>query len=100
MKGYVYLLTDGEYFKIGVTRGNIEKRIKKLQTGNPNGIGIISYHLTEYPFKLESSLHARHSYQRVNNEWFDLTLDDVVNFKKECEQIDKMFSYLKDNPFF
>ena len=52
MKGYVYLLTDGEFFKIGVTRGSIEKRIKKLQTGNPDNIVIVNYHLTEYPFKL------------------------------------------------
>ena len=50
MKGYVYLLTDGEFFKIGVTKGSIEKRIKKLQTGNPNNIAIVNYHLTEYPF--------------------------------------------------
>ena len=36
-KGYVYLLGDFEKegaYKIGVTRGTIERRIKKLQTGN------------------------------------------------------------------
>ena len=100
MKGYVYLLTDGEFFKIGVTRGSIEKRIKKLQTGNPDNIVIVNYHLTEYPFKLESVLHARHAYQRINNEWFNLSLNDVKNFKQECEKIDQMFDKIKDNPFF
>lgn len=100
MKGYVYLLTDGEFFKIGVTRGSIDKRIKKLQTGNPDNIAIVNYYLTEYPFKLESALHARHAYQRINNEWFDLTLDDVKSFKQECKEIDQMFNQLKDNPFF
>ena len=100
MKGYVYLLTDGEFFKIGVTRGSIEKRIKKLQTGNPDHIAIVNYHLTEYPFKLESALHARHAHQRINNEWFDLSLNDVTSFKQECEGIDQMFDQLKDNPFF
>ena len=100
MKGYVYLLTDGEFFKIGVTRGSIEKRIKKLQTGNPDNITIVNYHLTEYPFKLESALHARHAHQRINNEWFDLNVNDVTNFKQECEKIDQMFDQLKGNPFF
>ena len=99
MKGYVYLLTDGEFFKIGVTKGSIEKRIKKLQTGNPNNIAIVNYHLTEYPFKIESALHARHSHQRINNEWFNLTPYDIKNFKKECEQLDYMFTKIKDNPF-
>lgn len=100
MKGYVYLLTDGEFFKIGVTRGSIEKRIKKLQTGNPGNIAIVNYHLTEYPFKLESALHARHAYQRINNEWFDLNLNDVTNFKQECEKLDQIFDQLKETPFF
>lgn len=100
MKGYVYLLTDGEFFKIGVTKGSIEKRIKKLQTGNPDNIAIVNYHLTEYPFKMESALHAKYANKRINNEWFDLSLNDVTSFNQECEKIDYIFEQLKDNPFF
>ena len=99
MQGCVYLITDGEFFKIGVTRGSIEKRIRKLQTGNPDSIVIISHYDTDYPFKIESALHARHSHQRINNEWFNLTPYDIKNFKKECEQLDYMFTKIKDNPF-
>ena len=98
MKGYVYLLTDGEFFKIGVTRGSIEKRIKKLQTGNPDNIAIVNYHLTEYPFKLESALHARHAHQRINNEWFDLSLNDVTSLTQECEQLAYLFDQPQANP--
>ena len=46
--GFVYLLCDGEKFKIGMTRGRIEKRITELQTGNPNEIWIRSYYETMY----------------------------------------------------
>ena len=39
MEGFVYLLCDGEKFKIGMTKHkDIYKRIKELQTGNPNEI--------------------------------------------------------------
>ena len=100
MKGYVYLLTDGEFFKIGVTKGSIEKRIKKLQTGNPDNIAIVNYHHTEYPFKMESALHSKYANKRINNEWFNLSLNDVTSFKQECEKIDYIFEQLKDNPFF
>ena len=62
MQGCVYLLTDGEFFKIGVTRGSIEKRIRKLQTGNPDSIVIINHYDTAYPFKIDSALHTRHSH--------------------------------------
>jgi len=59
-RGYVYLLCDGERFKIGMTRQeNIMNRIKELQTGNPNEIWLHSYFETEYPNKIEKMMHAR-----------------------------------------
>ena len=44
-------------YKIGMTRGKIEKRIKQLQTGNSEEITLLKYHETEYPFFLENGLH-------------------------------------------
>ena len=100
MNGYVYLLTDGELYKIGVTRGSIENRIKKLQTGNPYEICIVDYFATDNPFKLEKMLHNKHSLKRVNNEWFALEACDVRNFKSDCEKFVSIMDALKDNPFF
>jgi hypothetical protein len=100
MNGYVYLLTDGEIYKIGVTRGSIENRIKKLQTGNPYEICIVDYFATDKPFKLEKMLHNKHSLKRVNNEWFALEACDVRNFKSDCEKFVSIMDALKDNPFF
>jgi hypothetical protein len=100
MNGYVYLLTDGELYKIGVTRGYIENRIKKLQTGNPYEICIVDCFATDNPFKLEKMLHNKHSWKRVNNEWFALEACDVRNFKSDCEKFVSIMDALKDNPFF
>ena len=99
MKGYVYLLTDGELYKIGVTRGSIENRISKLQTGNPYDIAIIDYFESEYPFKVEKMLHARHSQQRINNEWFNLEKEDVNNFRDECIKCESIVESIKYNPW-
>ena len=98
--GYVYLLTDGELFKIGVTRGKIENRIKKLQTGNPYSISLVAYHKSSNPFKIEKMLHARHINKRVNNEWFELSNEDVLSFNSVCEQLENISDALKDNPYF
>lgn len=98
--GTVYLIFDGELYKIGVTRGDIDKRIKKLQTGNPYNIILIDSYQTNFPFHIEKMLHARFVNQRVNNEWFDLSLDDVRNFQNECQKCSEIISALKDNPFF
>jgi len=100
MKGYVYLLCDGEKFKIGMTKHkDINKRIKELQTGNPCEIWIQSYHETEYPYKIEKLMHGRHLLTNVKNEWFDLTAKEVANFKNECIECEKILKVLKDNPF-
>ena len=37
-QGFIYLLCAGNLFKIGVTEQTIEKRIRDLQTGNPEEI--------------------------------------------------------------
>ena len=85
-RGFVYLLCDGEKFKIGMTRGKIEKRIAELQTGNPNEIFISSYHETEYPNRVEQMMHVKYKTAQVKNEWFDLSVEQVVGFRKECNK--------------
>lgn len=101
MKGFVYLLCDGEKFKIGMTKKkDINDRIKELQTGNPYEIWLHSYYETNYPLKIEKMMHARHTSSNVKNEWFDLTVTEVLNFKNECEECEKILEVLKDNPFF
>lgn len=99
MKGFVYLLCDGEHFKIGMTKSTIEKRISQLQTGNSNEIYISSYHQTNYPYKIEQMMHIKYGSSRVKNEWFDLTVEQVVNFRKYCDECEATLEVLKDNPF-
>ena len=100
--GYVYLLmesTDEELYKIGVTRGTIENRIRSLQTGNGSEISLCRYYKTKHPFLIEKKLHEHHMSQRTSGEWYKLDADDVLNFEKECESLEKMIDSLKDNPF-
>ena len=100
MSGFVYLLCDGEKFKIGMTKKkDINQRIKELQTGNPYEIWLHSYYETEYPLKIEKMMHVKHTSSNVKNEWFDLTVQEVLNFKNECKECEKILEILKDNPF-
>ena len=101
MEGFVYLLCDGENFKIGMTKQkNINKRILELQTGNPNEIWCVNYYKTKYPHKIEQMLHFRHRQSNIKNEWFDMTAHDVVNFENECKDCEKLIKSLENNPFF
>lgn len=100
---YVYLICDSgqdNTFKIGVTRGSIENRIKKLQTGNGSEIFLVNYYETDYPFLIEKMMHQKHCSDKKLNEWFYLDTEGVKNFKNDCEDFEKTIENLKDNPFF
>ena len=106
--GYIYLIVERDNIegnknpvKIGVTTGSIEKRIKKLQTGNNSELHLISSFKTNYPFKLEKMLHLHYHRYRGNGEWFNLTDEEVLNFKNVCEEKENVIQILKkDNYYF
>lgn len=100
--GFVYLLGDWgkeKIYKIGVTRGSIEKRIKRLQTGNSGEIYIVDYFQTKNPFFIEKRLHMIYHKQNVFREWFELGIEDVKKFKKHCEDIEELIKIMKENHF-
>lgn len=101
--GTVYLLGDREKdgnYKIGCTRGSIENRIKKLQTGNSGELFVVESYKTEYPFLIEKMLHAVYANKKVLNEWYELTIEDIKTFKDEFKKAEKNVNALKENYFF
>jgi hypothetical protein len=107
--GFVYLIceydniqVDNTHCKIGVTTGNLDARLKKLQTGNISRLHCLSYYESSDPFKLEKMLHNHYHNKRVKGgEWFILTDDDILSFKNICDNKQKIINILKEsNPFF
>ena len=70
-----------------------------MQTGNPYEIWLRDYYETDNPLKIEKMMHVRHASSNIKNEWFDLTAEEVITFKNECMQCEKILEALKDNPF-
>lgn len=100
--GYVYLLADYNntgVYKIGVTTGKIENRIKKLQTGNCGEIYLWAYHQTNIPFFIETRLHFLYHGSKVKNEWFSLTLEEANRFNEMCEEQERFADAMSDNVF-
>lgn len=102
MPGFVYLIEDKEknVYKIGVTKNSNGKRINALQTGNSSELNLLEFIECEYPFRTEKMLHDKFSEKKKLNEWFELEVTDVANFKNTCNEIIKKIDMLKDNPFF
>lgn len=99
---FVYLICDpkNEYYKIGVTTGTIENRIKKLQTGNGTELHVTSWFKTSQPFKLEKLLHSKFGSKRQSGEWFALDTPDIINFKDICQKLQETLDCLMENPFY
>ena len=101
--GYVYLIGDKDrfgYYKIGATRGNVNRRLKALQTGNSGELYVEKIHETEHPFVVENILHNRLMHKQAINEWYDLDLDNVTKFTKNCDEIEEIIETMNDIPFF
>lgn len=100
--GYVYVLCDPatDLFKIGMTKGSVEKRLKNLQTGNGTELHVVTSYHTDYPYKLEKMLHNHFHLKKEMNEWFTLTNDDILDFNGTCSDIEEVIKSLTDNPFF
>ena len=99
---YVYLLGDAgqdNVFKIGMTRGPVEKRIKQLQTGNGEQIYLVAFYETDFPFFIERLLHTKLFQKQKRGEWFYLDIEDMINFKKYCKEFENTAISLQDNPF-
>jgi len=76
--GTVYLMKSGEFYKIGMTRGSVENRLKRLQTGSPNQIKLIHTIKTDDPNDLETYFHNLFKNKRAYGEWFRLDERDVA----------------------
>ncbi len=103
MGGYIYLigeLDNKDIYKIGLTKKDINKRIKELQTGSSDELYVRSYFKTKYPYKLENMLHRHFSNDNKINEWFVLNENEANDFLSTCEKYEKLIESLNDNPFY
>lgn len=94
MKGIVYLICDPltDTFKIGVTKRDLNSRLKEIQTGNPSEVFVMNSFESNYPYKLEKMLHRHFFAKKTLNEWFSLDVDDVLGFEEICKKYENIIT--------
>lgn len=88
----VYIIKSHScYYKIGMTKRCVQKRLKEFKTANPLPLKLILELKTSRPFNLENRLHKLYSSKRVrkDGEWFRLMPKDIKKLKN-CQN-----TYLK-----
>lgn len=79
-KWYIYIIKSWGYYKIWKTI-NLNNRVKKYITENPNEIELIhSFESDDYT-KQEFELHLKFKEKNYNREWFMLDADDILFLK-------------------
>lgn len=89
--GYVYFIeSDSGYIKIGKTF-NLKTRMKSLKNASPHNLKLLCYIKSDEYSELEMIFHKKFSEKRVNGEWFDIKIDNVLNFAKRKNLNYKMY---------
>jgi hypothetical protein len=81
---FLYVIgTNERYQKMGFS-ANVERRLKSLQTGNPDKLTI--HHVEPVPKEqvrlLERKIHKDLAHYRLKGEWFNLTSQEAVDLLK------------------
>lgn len=96
--GIIYLICDpaSDLFKIGMTTGKVERRLKQLQTGNGTDLFIRKVYECEYPRELEKRLHWHFGSKKEVGEWFRLDVNDILSFTDICKEKDDLIHEIKE----
>ncbi len=91
MKGFTYLLTNGEAYKIGMTTRTVEERLRELNssTSTYTEIKIVAYCENDDCEVYEKELHIRYENRRIakNREWFNLSDDEAKEIIEDFNTI-------------
>ena len=69
-RGMVYCMESEGFYKIGVTRYGIRKRMQSIQTGNPFEVKLMWVKRTNNMGKYERTIHQQLKDSHVRGEWY------------------------------
>lgn len=69
-RGMVYCVESEGFYKIGVTKHGIKKRLQSIQTGNPFEVRILWVKRTNDMGKYERMIHQQLKDSHIRGEWY------------------------------
>ncbi|KKM98532.1 hypothetical protein LCGC14_1156890 [marine sediment metagenome] len=72
---YIMRCKDMPYYKLGQAE-DVEKRLSAVQCGCPFKLEVVFWAQVGSPNKIETALHKKYQYQRMQGEWYLLPRKD------------------------
>ena len=83
--GKIYAIACGQYVKVGMTYGSVEKRMEALQVGSPIHMKVLfetsvdERQIGATTGEIESAIHKNLEAVRVRGEWFQIDRSQVIS---------------------
>jgi hypothetical protein len=88
MAGYIYVISCGEYVKVGVSRRHPDKgRLQTLSTGMPYDLTLRLARRVANCYAEERRIHVTYGEHRVKGEWFQLNRKQITALYADIRQI-------------
>lgn len=85
-KAEIYLIKCEQYHKIGFSTNSWQRFNDLNGTGMPFKLELVYYGFMDDARKLEKDMHKKFVDKRVKGEWFELTDEDIREFKEICDK--------------
>ncbi len=93
--GCIYLISDGEFTKIGATTYSVGKRLNELQTGNAKHLRLLGHYEVRNKLSTESFLHKAYETNKVRGEWFNLSEQSIFDILSNRKDVLNKFRFHK-----
>ena len=93
--GCIYLISDGEFTKIGATTYSVGKRLNELQTGNAKHLRLLGHYEVRNKLSTESFLHKTYETHKVRGEWFKLSDQSIFDILSNRKDVKNKFRFHK-----
>ena len=93
--GCIYLISDGEFTKIGATTYSVGKRLNELQTGNAKHLRLLGHYEVRNKISTESFLHKAYETNKVRGEWFNLSEQSIFDILSNRKDVQNKFRFHK-----
>ena len=84
-KGLVYCLECEGFYKFGITRSAMKRRMKAMRTGNPFRINIVWEATSNDAAKYERMIHDQIKDNNVRGEWYDIPRVLALELRKQVK---------------